>query len=61
MSEEIDEASGEFSGCLTDTTDIIVYELTSEFGVKDLTDKVRQVVHMFRKSPLKNDALQKSF
>lgn len=59
VSEEIEEASGEFSGCLTNTTEIIVYELSSEFGVKDLTEKIRKLVHKFRKSPLMNDALQK--
>lgn len=53
------EDCGEFVDYLSEGTEIAVYELTDNFAIKKLATKVRAVVAIFRKSPLKNEVLQR--
>lgn len=59
VSEDFEGDCGEFVDCLNEDNEIVIYEISNDLKIKDLTDKIRTVVKMFRKSPTKNEILQK--
>lgn len=57
--EDVSEEVEKLDDSLRESLEITVYEMLADFGVKELAEKVRGVVRMFGKAPVKNDALQK--